>query len=104
MPFSSVAPAITGSATWRERRLASSRVNRRSRAAASVAPLRDTPGTSARRLGDPEPQRVARARLLVAARSCGARSAQAITTEPASSPAAIVAGVPSRRSIGRSSA
>ena len=45
--FRSVAPAITGSAAWRESRLASSRVKRRKRAAASVAPLRETPGISA---------------------------------------------------------
>ena len=67
-PFSTVAPAITGSATWRESRLASSRVKRRSRAAASVAPLRETPGISAQRLRDPKRERVARAGVLVAAR------------------------------------
>jgi hypothetical protein len=45
--FNTVAPAITGSATWRESRFASSRVKPRHRAAASVAPLRDTPGINA---------------------------------------------------------
>ena len=66
-PFRAVAPAITGSATCRDSRLASSRVNRRSRAAASVAPLREIPGTSAAGLRHPEPQRVGGARLLVTA-------------------------------------
>ena len=83
--FSRVAPAITGSATWRESRLASSRVNRRRRAAASVAPLRETPGEQRARLREPEPQRVAGAGVLVV-RVWGARSARAIATDPATSP------------------
>ena len=82
-PLSSVAPAITGSATWRESRLASARVNPRRRAAASVAPLRDTPGTSAHACATPshsasaEPASWRAPRL----RACGRR--QAIATEPA---------------------
>ena len=46
-PFRPVAARIRGSAAWRESTFASSRVKRRQRAAASVAPLRETPGTSA---------------------------------------------------------
>src|SRR5205085_1938253 len=46
-PFRKVAPAITGSAALRDSTLAAGRSKRSSRAAVSVAPLRDTPGTSA---------------------------------------------------------
>ena len=101
--LSRVAPAITGSATWRESLLASSRVNRRRRAAASVAPLREIPGSSAHACAMPSHSAsVARASREV--RVWGARSARAIATDPATSPTAIVAGVPRWRSIGRSSA
>ena len=102
-PLSTVAPAITGSADVarepvgvlaREPPQPSGRERR--------AVARDARDQRAR-LGDPEPQRIARARLLVPARSCGARSASAITIAPASSAAAIVGGVPKWRSIGRSS-
>src|ERR1700759_888316 len=58
--FKPVAPAITGSATYLDSRFASVRVKRRSRAAASVAPLREIPGHT-------EPQRVGGAGLLVSA-------------------------------------
>ena len=101
-PLSTVAPAITGSATWRESRLASSRVKPRRRAAASVAPLRETPGTRAHAWATPRqsasaPLGVVRAPGLGRAVGGGHRD------DPATSPAAIVGGVPRRPSIGRSS-
>ena len=46
-PLRTVAPTITGRATVRESRFACSRSKPRQRAAARVAPFRDTPGTSA---------------------------------------------------------
>jgi len=102
-PFRTVAPTMTGSATWRDRTFASSRSKPRSRAAASVAPLRETPGMSdaawARPRASASPSPACSRRRPVGP----TRSAQAIAAEPISSPTAIVGGVPSRRSIGRSS-
>jgi hypothetical protein len=91
--FSPVAPTITGSATWRESRFASSRANRRNRAATSVAPLRDTPGIKAHACATPS---ISASTVSASSwsRSCGLRSAYTIAAEPASSPSAIVGGVP----------
>ena len=101
-PFSAVAPAITGNAAWRDSRLASSRVNRRDRATASVAPLREIPGTSAHACATPSNSASA-APASVCVRSWGARSDHAIAIAPITSAAAIVGGGPKQRSIGRSS-
>src|SRR3954447_8313808 len=101
VPFSTVAPRMIGRATWRESALASSRVNRRARAAASVAPLRETPGISAHAWATPS-RSASSAPASSRPRRCGARSATSIATDPRASPAAIVAGVPRRCSIGRS--
>ena len=75
------------------------RVNPRARAAASVAPLRETPGiratACARPSASPSPGRGVLARDRRARRA----SASAIATPPAIRPAAIERGPPSRRSI-----
>ena len=77
----------------------------RSRAAASVAPLRETPGHERARLGDAEPERVDGARPSRARFAhCGARSAIAIAPSRRAGPRRSWPGVPRRRSIGRSSA
>src|SRR3954463_4358662 len=52
-PLSAVAPTMTGRATWRESALASARAKPRRRAAASVIPLRETPGMSAQACAKP---------------------------------------------------
>src|SRR3954451_484970 len=102
-PFRTVAPTMTGRATWRESTFASSRSNPRSRAAASVAPLRETPGMSeaawARPSATASPRPASSRRRPVGP----TWSAHAIAADPISRPTAIVGGVPSRRSIGRSS-
>ena len=104
-PSARVAPAMTGSAAWRDRTLASARAKPRARAAVSVAPLRETPGISAQACASPSAQRVDGARVLArGARRGRARRRPPSPARPATSPAAIVAGVPSRRSIARSSA
>ena len=92
-PFSPAAPAMTGSAAWRESTAASARAKPRARAAASVAPLRETPGMQRARLREAERERVevASRRSRRRAARAGA-SAGAIASAPATSPAAIVAG------------
>ena len=100
-PFSPVAPAMIGSAACLESRLASTRVKRRHRAAASVAPLRDTPGISEQAWAAPSHSESS-VPASSASRSWGARSANAMTSAPATRPAATVGGVPKCRSIGRS--
>ena len=101
VPFSSVAPTMIGSAQWRERTLASSRAKPRARAAASVAPLRETPGMSAQACARPR-QSASAAPPPRGGAPRRRASAATIASEPATSPAATVAGVPSRCSIGRS--
>ena len=100
-PSAAVAPAMIGSAACRDSRLASTRVNRRHRAAASVAPLRDTPGISEQACATPSHSASA-VPASSAPRSWGARSASAMASAPATRPAATVGGVPKCRSIGRS--
>ena len=102
-PFSAVAPTMIGSATVRESRLAWSREKRRQRAAARVAPLRETPGRERRRLGDAEREPVGGAGLAAPAPLRAACRRASIARAPASSPSAVARGPPSRRSIGRSS-
>ncbi len=80
-PFSSVAPAMIGSAACRDSRLASTRVNRRHRAAASVAPLRETPGNSEHACATPS-HSASSAPASACVRSWGERSASAIATAP----------------------
>ena len=77
-------------------------MNRRALAAASVAPLREIPGTSAHAWATPS-HSASHAPASVWVRSWGARSDQAIAIAPITSAAAIVGGVPKRPSIGRSS-
>ena len=100
-PFRSVAPAMIGSAEWRDKRLASTRVKRRHRAAASVAPLRETPGSSEHACATPS-HSASSAPASAWVRSCGDRSATAIAIAPTNSPAATVGGVPRWPSIQRS--
>ena len=84
---------MIGSAAWRERRLASTRVNRRKRAAASVAPFRETPGNSEHACATPSHSASA-APASECVRSWGERSARAIASAPTNSPSATVGGVP----------
>ena len=101
-PFSRVAPAITGSATWRERRLASTRRE-------APHPRRGQRGAVARDAGDqrarlrhPEPQRVDRAGLSMrAAPGASGRPAPSRPRRRSARPRPS-AGVPRWRSIGRS--
>ena len=58
---------MIGSATWRDSTLASSRPKPRARAAASVAPLRDTPGISAQAWARPRQSASTRAGVFAAA-------------------------------------
>ena len=102
-PFSAVAPASTGSATSHDSRDAEARSKPRARAAASVAPLRETPGISAAACARPSASPSANPSS-TSSRRAGARSASTSASPPVSSPAASVAGVPSRSSIARSKA
>ena len=101
-PLSAAAPTITGSATVRESRFAWRRSKRRSLAAVSVAPLRETPGISAAACPTPRASPSA-APASPAPRSWGARSAATIAApsrrpaRPRSTP-----GPPKRSSIWRS--
>ena len=94
---------MIGNATVRESRLAWSRENPRQRAAARVAPLRETPGTSAAAWATPS-ARPSAARASPRPRRCGRVSAATIARLPATRPAAVERGPPSRSSIGRSNA
>ena len=87
----------------RESRTASGRANPSARAAASVAPERETPGTSAHAWASPSSS-PSRGPASSSRRSCGARSASTSATEPATSPAASERGPPRRVSIQRSAA
>ena len=100
-PLSAAAPASTGSATSRDSSAASRRPNPRARAAARVAPLRETPGTSASAWATPSASPSTR---LGSARRAGKRSASTMAIAPATRPNATVGGVPSRVSIARSNA
>ena len=94
VPLRPTAPRITGRATVRERRFACCRSNRRARAAVSVAPFRETPGTSAQACATPS-KRPSSAPASPRPRACGARSARAIAIAPSTRPAAVASGVPS---------
>ena len=94
--------AAPPSAGWRRRSPAARRgarggwrprgVKRRIRAAASVAPLRETPGISEHACATPSHSASTAPGLLECVRSWGERSASAIASAPASSPAATVGG------------
>ena len=95
---------MTGSATWRDSAFASSRAEAARARGGERRPVARDAGHERARLREAERERVGQRPRPSAPRRCGERaSAIHIATAPAASPAAIVGGVPSRRSIGRSS-
>ena len=111
-PFSTAAPTSTGSAVSSDSSIAAPGENPRARAAARVAPARETPGASAAACASPSQtasaavaSAAARGRAPTTAERRRATASPATSaTEPATSPAAVARGPPSRCSIGRSNA